>query len=155
REFFGKLLGWSYFEITGMGHGMQVGDEPIGGLFDLNGPNVPPGTLPHIGVMVKVDNADAMGEKAASLGGKMMTAFDIQENGRMCCCIDANGARFDIWQPKKKPGTEVDTILQGAPSWFETLTSDAGRGTQFYTSLFGWSPEVIKYPEFNYTVFKL
>ena len=59
REFFGKLLGWTYFEMPGMGHGMQVDGRDIGGLFDLDGPNTPPGTPPLIGVMVKVDNADA------------------------------------------------------------------------------------------------
>ena len=43
REFFGKLLGWTYVEMPGMGHAMQVGGRDIGGLFDLDGPNTPPG----------------------------------------------------------------------------------------------------------------
>ena len=37
-EFFAKVLGWTYFEMPGIGHGMQVDGRNIGGLFDLNGP---------------------------------------------------------------------------------------------------------------------
>ena len=63
RAFFGKLLGWTYVEMPGMGYRMQVDGSDIGGLFDLTSPNTPPGTPPLIGVMVKVDSADATGEK--------------------------------------------------------------------------------------------
>ena len=41
RAFFGKLLGWTYGEIPGMGHAVKVGGRDIGGLFDLEGPNTP------------------------------------------------------------------------------------------------------------------
>ena len=43
REFFGQILGWSYFEMPGLGHGVKVAGRDIGGLFDLEGPNTPPG----------------------------------------------------------------------------------------------------------------
>ena len=36
-EFFGRVLGWTYFEMPGLGHGMRVGGRDIGGLFDLPG----------------------------------------------------------------------------------------------------------------------
>ena len=39
REFFSQLLGWTYFEIPGIDHGIQVGGREVGGLFDLEGPN--------------------------------------------------------------------------------------------------------------------
>jgi hypothetical protein len=42
-EFFAAVLGWTYFEMTGIGHGMRVGGRDIGGLFGLEGPNTPPG----------------------------------------------------------------------------------------------------------------
>src|ERR1700712_3158063 len=57
-EFFAKVLGWTFFEMPGMGHGMQVDGHNIGGIFDIEGPNAPPGMSPVLGVMVKVDNAD-------------------------------------------------------------------------------------------------
>jgi len=153
--FFGKLLGWSYAEIPGMGWAVKVGGRDIGGLFDLEGPNTPPGTPPLIGVMVKVDSADATGAKVAALGGRAMPAFDIMDRGRMAVCFDPNGAEFDLWEPKKGPGTEVDSSLHGAPSWFETLTTDVDRAAKFYAGLFGWTPEVMQMPDLQYTSFKL
>ena len=111
RAFFSQVLGWTYFEMPGLGHGVKVGGHNIGGLFDLNGPDTPPGTLPIIGVMVKVESADAVCEKVAVLGGKARPAFDIMSQGRMAVCYDPNGAEFDVWEPKKMPGTDVDPTL--------------------------------------------
>ncbi len=102
RAFFGRILGWSYFEMPGLGHGVRVGGRDVGGLFDLDGPNTPPGLKPHIGVMVKVDNADAVCEKVQALGGTAKPAFDIMEQGRMAVCNDPNGARV------RCVGTEKD-----------------------------------------------
>ncbi|HEX3151108.1 MAG TPA: VOC family protein [Gemmataceae bacterium] len=152
RDFFGKLLGWTYFEMPGLGHGIKVGGEDIGGLFDLNGPQTPPGLPPHIGVMVKVDSVDATCEKVKALGGSVKMAFDIMGNLRMGSCVDPTGGHFDLWEPKQKHGTEVDSHLHGAPCWFETLTSDADRATKFYTELFGWQADVKSMPGYQYTV---
>lgn len=155
REFFGKLLRWEYDEMPGMGHLIKVGGRPVGGLFDLASPQTPPGTPPVIGAMVKVESADATAEKVVALGGKAMPPFDISEQGRMAVCFDPNGAEFDIWEPKKSQGTDVDSGLHGAPSWFETITSDTARGAQFYSDLFGWTREENAMPEFTYTSFKI
>ena len=73
----------------------------------------------------------------------------------MAVCTDPNGAEFDVWEPKKFLGTDVDSSLHGAPSWFETLTTDVDRATTFYSELFGWTPEVMPMPGFEYTTFKL
>jgi uncharacterized protein len=154
RAFFAKLLGWTYFEMPGLGHGMKVGGRDIGGLFDLNGPQTPKGIPPSIGVMVKVESADATCERVTSLGGKVKPAFDIMENLRMAVCFDPNGANFDVWEPKKAHGTDVDSTLHGAPSWFETMTTDVDRAAEFYSELFGWTPEVMPMPGSNYTTFK-
>lgn len=155
REFFGKLLGWTYTEMPGMGHSVQVGGKNIGGLFDLASPQTPPGTPPAIGVMVKVESADSIGAKVISLGGKALPAFDIMDQGRMAVCFDPNGAQFDVWQAKKGPGMDADSSQHGAPSWFETLTTNVDRVAGFYTELFGWTAEIVPKPGFEYTVFSL
>jgi uncharacterized protein len=155
REFFSKVLGWTYFEMPGMGHGIRVGGRDVGGLFDVVGPNTPPGLTPCIGVMVKVDNADATGETVAALGGSARPAFDIADKGRMAVCTDPNGAQFDVWEPKASQGTDVDPALHGAPCWFETLTTDVDRAAKFYSELFGWTPGVMPMPGYSYTTFKL
>ena len=155
RDFFAALLGWSYSEIPGMGHTISVGGSPIGGLFDLNSPMTPPGTMVGIGVMLKVESADATAERVKALGGTAKPAFDIGPQGRMAECYDPVGANFDLWQPGNSPGSEVDTTLHGAPSWFETMTTDAPRATAFYTELFGWTPNVMQTGPVSYTSFTL
>lgn len=138
REFFASLLHWTYSEIPGMGHSIEVGGRPIGGLFDLNGPSTPPGMPPHIGVMIKVDSADATAKRVAELGGQARPAFDVGDKGRMTVCIDPNGAAFDVWEPKGSQGTDADSRAHGAPSWFETMTTETSRAAAFYERLFGW-----------------
>ena len=134
---------------------MQVGGRDIGGLWDLAAPNTPPGTPPGIGVMVKVDSADATVKRVNSLGGTAKPAFDIMEQGRMAECVDPNGAHFDLWEPKKSQGADADSSLHGSPSWHETMTTDVARATAFYTSLFGWQAEMMPMEGFDYTSFKL
>lgn len=155
RAFFAALLGWTYAEMPGMGHVVKVDGRAIGGLFDLEGPNTPKGTPPAIGVMVKVESADAIGAKVAALGGRAKPAFDIADQGRMAVCFDPNGAEFDVWEARKGPGTDVDRLLHGAPSWFETMTTDVGRATAFYSGLFGWTHETQPMGGGAYTSFRL
>ena len=154
-EFFGALLGWTFTEVPGMyGYTAQVAGRNIGGLWDQNGPNTPKGTPAFIGVTVKVESADAACEQVTKLGGTARPAFDVMDAGRMAVCTDPNGAEFDVWEPKKHPGTDVDNRLHGAPSWFESRTTDVKRATAFYSSLFGWKPEQVAPPGMSYTTFK-
>lgn len=155
RDFFGKLLGWKYSMIPTIGHRIQVGGRDVGGLFDLASPQTPPGTPPHIGVMIKVDSADAVAEQVVALGGRTLPPFDIMFQGRMAVCFDPNGANFDVWQPKAGAGTDVDAHAVGAPSWFESMTTDVARGRAFYQALFGWVAETMDMGDFEYTTFKL
>jgi uncharacterized protein len=154
REFFGELLGWTYTEIPGMGHRAQVGGHDVAGIIDLEASSTPPGTPPHIGILVKVESADAICEQVPSLGGAARPAFDITDQGRIAACTDPNGARFVVWEPKTFLGTDVENTQHGAPSWFETLTTDVDRATKFYSGLFGWTPEVSTMSGFEYTHFK-
>ena len=155
RAFFGSLLGWTYSEIPGMGHAIKVDGHDIGGLFDLEGPKTPPGTPPLIGVMVKVESADATAEKANALGGQARPAFDIGESGRMSVLNDPAGAQFDLWEPKAMPGTDVNNRSHGAPSWFETLSRDSAKARPFYCELFGWTSETAPMGGTEYTTFQL
>ncbi len=141
RVFYAELLGWSYREMPGMGHLILVGGSDVGGLFDVNGPNTPRDTVPEIGGMVKVDNVDQTCARLEQLGGKTKTAFDIGDRLRMAVCFDADGAQFDLWESGTQQGTDVDSSLHGAPSWFEVVTHDLAKTGRFYSDLFGWSAE--------------
>jgi uncharacterized protein len=151
-QFYSGLLGWTYGEIPGHGFSIKVGGKDVGGLFDREGPNTPKGP-PLIGVMLKVESADATAEKISALGGRAAPPFDIPGAGRMAVCFDPNGAEFDVWEPRTMPGTEVDRSRHGAPTWFETLTTDTARAGKFYCDLFGWSTRVQRMAGFDYTSF--
>lgn len=155
RDFFAQLLEWEYGDIPGMGHFILVDGHRVGGIFDLGGPQVPPGTPPGIGVMVRVVDADATAARAAALGGSAKPAFDIADQGRMAEVHDPNGANIDLWQGGTSPGTDVDPTTHGAPSWFENMASDRDRAVQFYRELFGWVPEEMAMDGFTYTSFRL
>jgi predicted enzyme related to lactoylglutathione lyase len=155
KKFFSGLLGWTYGDLGGMGSSVKVDGNDIGGLFDLNSPEIPPGTPPVIGVMVKVDDADATAAKAKTLGGRAKDALDIGDNGRMAELFDPNGAEIDLWQPKREQATIADPSHHGVPSWYETYTPDIEAGKKFYTGLFGWTAETMQMPGMEYTVFSL
>jgi predicted enzyme related to lactoylglutathione lyase len=153
KDFFAKVLGWTYGEIPGMGYSIMLGGKQIGGLFDAKNPDGTP-TAPVIGVMIKVESADATGAKVASLGGKSMPSFDVGPQGRMTVCYDPAGANFDVWQPKASAGMEADSTLHGAPSWFECMTSDMDRCAKFYSDLFGWEQVLMPMANLKYMTFK-
>ena len=127
RDFFGQVLGWTFFEMPGIGHGIRAGGRDIGGLFDLEGPGTPPGLSPILGVMVKVDGVDALDQRFEALGGRAKAPFDVGGQGRMAVCFYPEGAEFDLWQPGKMAGTEVEPAEPGAPAWFEVGTTDPAR----------------------------
>jgi predicted enzyme related to lactoylglutathione lyase len=153
KDYFGKLLGWTFGEIPGMGYSIKVGGKDIGGLFDAKNPDGTP-VPPMIGVMVKVKSADEAGARAAKLGGTSIPAFDVGPQGRMTVCHDPSGANIDVWEPKASAGMEADSTLHGAPSWFECMSNDAPRDAQFYCDWFGWENELVPMPNFDYTIFK-
>ena len=154
RTFFAQLFGWTYVEIPDVGHVAQVAGHAVGGVFDLATSPAPPGTPPHIGVLVHVTDADATAARVRELGGTARPPFDVMQQGRMAVCVDPTGAHFDLWQPKLGQPTDVDASLHGAPSWFEAISTDIVRATAFYTALFGWTADAMTMPEFTYTVFK-
>lgn len=144
QAFFSKVLEWTYQEIPGVGVTVQVQGHPAGGLFDVVSPRTPNGMAPAVCGMVKVESADATCEKVSQLGGKVAEPpFDIGDNLRLGICTDPEGANFDLWEPKKATGSDVDDGAHGAPGWFQLVTPDSRRSASFYGALFGWKAEVL------------
>jgi predicted enzyme related to lactoylglutathione lyase len=158
KAFFASTLGWTFGEMPGVEGGSLILVEGLaaGALMDLDHARLPPGLPPCIGVMVRVEDADAAVERVKALGGTSDGVFDVMDNGRMASCTDPLGAVFGLWQCKSKVGFEADSAAHGAPSWFETLTTDADRAAVFYGELFGWRPvKQHPVPGMTYTVFEL
>lgn len=158
RAFFGEVLGWSFGEMPGVPGGelIRVGGRTAGALMDLGAGAFPPGTPPAIGVLLKVEDADAGVEKVRALGGAAEEPMDVLENGRMAICTDPTGAVFGLWQARAAQGIDVDSHAHGAPGWFDLVTRGADRAVAFYTALFGWTVEERSpAPHMRYRLFKL
>jgi predicted enzyme related to lactoylglutathione lyase len=154
-DFFAALLGWTYVEAPGIpGYMVQVDGRNVGGLWDQNGPTTPKGTPAAIGIAIKVDSADEISERAKRIGGTARPPMDVYDAGRMAVITDPTGAQFDVWQPKRHDGTDVDNRVVGAPAWIESRTRDVARASAFYAELFGWTPEVMTPPGMTYTTFR-
>ena len=120
-EFFAKALGWTYYEMPPYGHGVQAGGRDIGGLFDLNGGGCPPGLPPVIGVMVKVDNADATGGCFGRFGERHEARVRHRETMAGWRSATTTQRRaFDIWEPKGPSPAPTPTarspLLPAGPS---------------------------------------
>jgi len=153
REFFAALLGWTYTEMPGVGHTVQVADVEIGTLFDLSASGALDATPPHVGVTLRVDNTEAACRRVNALGGRASPAFDLMDQGRMAVCVDPGGAEFDIWEPKQRQKSEFEGRVHGAPGWFELTTSDSERTAVFYAGLFGWTSTSAGPSGSHYTLF--
>jgi hypothetical protein len=102
-EFYGKVFGWTAEEqeMPGMGtyRIWKDGDAVRGGLFDMNGHDVPDEAPNHWLVYFTVADADAAAETTKAAGGQVLNGpFDIPI-GRLAVLADPQGAFFAVMDP--------------------------------------------------------
>src|SRR5664279_6453646 len=96
KNFYSEALGWS-FEGMPMPAGTywiaKVGDKPVGGIFDISGPEF--GPVPESWMAyIEVDDVDARVAKAVKAGAKIMKpAFDIPNVGRIAVLMEPRCGR--------------------------------------------------------------
>ncbi len=96
KKFYADTIGWSYDGMPMPGGGTywlaKMGDQPVGGIFDISGPDykgVPDGWMPYIAV----DDVDARVKKAVAAGARVMKpAFDVPGVGRIVILMEPGGA---------------------------------------------------------------
>jgi uncharacterized protein len=103
KQFYPKVFGWNV-EDTEMGPVTytlwKVGDQMIGGMVPM-GDNFPDDVPPHWAVYFAVEDADAAGEKATSLGGGVtVPPTAIPNMGRFAVLRDAQGTFFSVFEPQ-------------------------------------------------------
>jgi predicted enzyme related to lactoylglutathione lyase/uncharacterized protein YndB with AHSA1/START domain len=100
--FYKNLLGWNTADFPGDGVQYKIWkkrDKELGGLMATPMPEVPTQWLPY----VFVEDADAIAQKAASLGGKVCAEpRDIPTVGRIAVLQDPQGATFGLIKPFPK-----------------------------------------------------
>ncbi len=103
KKFYADSLGWSFDAMPMPGGGTywlaKMGDEPVGGIFDISGPvyaGVPEGWMPYIAV----DDVDARVKKAVTAGAKVIKpAFDVPNVGRIVILQEPGGAGIGWMTP--------------------------------------------------------
>lgn len=103
KKFYAEAMGWSFEAMPGDGGGTywiaKMGNEPVGGLFDINGPEykgVPESWIAYIAV----DDVDARVKKATKAGAKVMKpAFDVPGVGRIVMLLEPGGAGIGWMTP--------------------------------------------------------
>jgi predicted enzyme related to lactoylglutathione lyase len=143
KEFYSSLFGWAVKDEP-MGPGdfytsFHIGGQEVGAACTLNPDLRAAGVPPNWKLYIAVESADAVTERAAKAGGKLLApAFDVMDIGRMAVIQDPTGAVFSVWQARKNTGFQL-TGEPGTHCWADLNTPDPTRARQFYTDVFGWS----------------
>lgn len=87
---------------------------------------------------VAVDDADA-GAAAVTAGGGTVAdpPEDVGPGGRAATCVDPAGARFHLWQARRRLGAQ-HINAPGGWVFSDLQTPDRGAAMAFYGHLFGW-----------------
>ena len=102
KNFYAEALGWS-FEGMPMPAGTywvaKIGDKPVGGIFDISGPEF--GQVPECWMAyLAVDDVDARVKKAQGLGATLMRPiFDVPGVGRIAVLREPGGAGIGWMTP--------------------------------------------------------
>jgi predicted enzyme related to lactoylglutathione lyase len=105
KKFYGGTIGWT-FDGMPMPDGTywvaKMGDQPVGGLFPIAGPQWE-GVPEHWMSYLAVDDVDARVKKAQAAGAKLMRpAFDIPGVGRIAILTEPGGAGIGWITPVPK-----------------------------------------------------
>ncbi len=77
------------------------------------------------------------GRRAAAGGTVTLEPVDAGPGGRLAACVDPRGARFRLWQPRRRLGAQL-TNAPGSWNFSDLHTGDAAAASAFYAPLFGW-----------------
>ncbi|MFD1713357.1 VOC family protein [Amnibacterium flavum] len=138
-EFYAALFGWEFHQVTPAAAPVvylvaTLDGEDVAGLG-----GVPDGaTETAWNTYIAVDDADLSARRVEAAGGSIVVAAeDAGPGGRSATVADPAGARFRLWQARRRLGAQ---IVNAPGSWnFSTLhTPDPDAALAFYGEVFGW-----------------
>ncbi|MCZ7606788.1 MAG: VOC family protein [Planctomycetota bacterium] len=158
KEFYAKVVGWSYEEVD-MGPGgiytlLKVGDKKVGGMAQMDGPEW--GELPsHWAYYIDVEDVDSAHQRVRELGGKALhDIIDAPGIGRFFPAQDPAGAHLYLMQPEKR-AAEPPCADAGSFLWVELMSRDFAKAEKFYSELLGWNGVKMPMPGGEYTLFQV
>jgi hypothetical protein len=105
KKFYAATIGWSFEAMPAVTGGTywlaKLGEQFVGGIFDLNGPDyegVPEQWMSYLAV----DDVDARAKKAVAAGATLMKTLDIPGVGRIAMLREPGGAGIGWITPTPK-----------------------------------------------------
>jgi predicted enzyme related to lactoylglutathione lyase len=135
-RFYGALFGW-----RAVAWHRPLDDASHWWVFVLDGRDVgslAPGPHPVWEMYMSVDNADETARVVVDNGGAV--AFwlgEIDEVSRVAVCTDPVGARFGLWEPKRRQAASR-MHEPNSFTWGELVCRDIDAAKDFYGAVFGW-----------------
>ena len=138
RHFYAELFGWTFAdaipaEAPGTYLIASLGGRDVAAIGPADGD-----ARGDWNTYIAVQDADAATANVRAAGGSVtLEPVDAGPGGRLAGCADPLGARFRLWQPRRRLGAQ---LVNAPGSWnFSDLhTTDTGAATGFYAQLFGW-----------------
>lgn len=143
KRFYQTLFGWNV-QDSPMGPNelysmFTLGGADVGAAYTMRKEQRDQGVPPNWLVYVAVTDAELIAERAATLGGMVLSAaFKVGEFGRMAVLQDPTGAVFAVWEAKEHAGTGTTGRVENTMCWADLYTTDQDRAAAFYSDLFGW-----------------
>jgi predicted enzyme related to lactoylglutathione lyase len=138
RHFYASLFGWSFADAVPADVPGTYLIASLGGA-DVAAIGPPQDDAPvEWNTYIAVDDADAAAAAVRAASGSVtLEPVDAGPGGRLAACADPRGARFRLWQPRRRLGAQV-TNVPGSWNFSDLHTADAAAATRFYAPLFGW-----------------
>jgi len=139
-RFYGGLFGWTFEEAMPPG---APGSYLIARLDGLDVGAIAPGSgEASWNTYIAVDDADRSASAVTSAGGRVLSGpQDAGPGGRTATCADPSGARFRLWQARRRLGAQIANI-PGAWNFSHLHAVDSSRQLSFYSTVFGWEAEL-------------
>ena len=137
RRFYEDLFGWTFTDAMppdapGTYLIATLGGEDVAAI----GP-AEAGAGAQWNTYIAVDDADAVAASVCAAGGTLeLDPVDAGPGGRLAACADPRGARFRLWQPRRRLGAQLVNV-PGSWNFSDLHTGDPAAAADFY-ALFGW-----------------
>lgn len=156
QAFYAGLFGWDLDPVSGSQGGyhlLKLGEDLVGGLYELMPDLKAQGVPPHWLTYVRVADVDATAAQVKRLGGSLVAGpLALKDVGRVVVFKDPEGALLAAWQVIQHAGATVHGERHSL-CWMELMVRDVPRAAAFCAELFGWRPKAMEGGPFAYTEF--
>jgi predicted enzyme related to lactoylglutathione lyase len=140
REFYGKLLGWSFKDTVRNGRPYVIasaGGRPIAGLIEID---AKPDAGPQWVSFFLVNDVAAATKEAESAGGKVLVPPTNVGSGEAAVIADSQGAPVGIGHVTLKVPT-VAEAKNGQFFWTDYMATDGEAAVRFYQRVAGYTAD--------------